>query len=80
MVKPMTEKEFVYAALCNHGAKGKGKALEYIAKNPKDDYSCDDWVAVFHSDPEHIKTGKDRHGMSRICERDNQGWTTRQWS
>ena len=76
----MTEKEFIYAAQCNFGAKGKEKALAYTSGNPKADYSCDDWVATFHSDPEYIKTGNDRHGMSRICERDNSGWTTRQWT
>lgn len=80
MVIPVTEKEFIYAALCNFGAKGKEKAQQYTVNNPKEDYSCDDWVAVFHSDTECIKTGKDRHGMSRICERDNHGWTTRQWT
>lgn len=76
----MTEKEFVYAAMCNFGAKGKAKALEYISENKKDAYSADDWIAVFHSDPEPIKTGANRHGMSRICERNNSGWTTRQWT
>lgn len=76
----MTDKEFLYAALCNYRAKGQEKARKYIEENPKGEYTCEDWVAVFYSDPEYIKTGKERPLMSPIGEPGNYGYTTRQWS
>lgn len=76
----MSPKDFLYAALCNFGGKGKEKAQKYIEENPKDEFTCDDWIAVFYSDPEPIKTGKDRPLMRPICDPNNHGYTTRQWS
>lgn len=40
----MTEKEFLYAALCDGGVKGEKQAQAYIEKNPKYDYDNDDWM------------------------------------
>jgi hypothetical protein len=76
----MTKEEFLYAARCNFHKSGLAKAQKYIEKNPKDDYDDKDWVAVFYSDPEPIKTGKDRPLMSKIGEPGNYGYTSRQWS
>ena len=76
----MTEKEFLYAAFCNYGQKGQDKAQKYIEENPKADYSCDDWVAVFYSDPEPIKTGEARPLVRPMVMNGTHCYTTKQWS
>lgn len=75
----MTEKEFLYAAECNGGEKALKKAKEYIKEHPKDDYECDDWVAVFHSESDHIMTGDERPLRSPMFMNGTYCYTTRQW-
>lgn len=76
----MTEKEFLYAALCNFGQKGQYKARKYIEENPKAEYSCDDWQAVFYSDPEPIKTGDARPLLNPMSMNGTFCYTTKQWT
>lgn len=75
----MTEKEFVYAAFCNFGAIGQKKATKYCEANPKDKYTSDDWIAVFYSDPEPIKTGSKRPLVSHMIGNGTHCYTTKQW-
>lgn len=76
----MSEKEFLYAALCNYREKGREKAQKYIEENPKSEYDCDDWIAVFYSDPEVIKTGDARPLVNPLSNNGTYCYTTRQWS
>lgn len=76
----MTEKELLYAARCNGGAASVKKAEAYIQEHQKEEYTCDDWRAIFYSDPEPIKTGGARPLMNPISEPGNHGYTTHQWT
>ena len=76
----MTEKEFIYAASCNFGQKGINKATEYCKANPKSQYDCDDWQAVFYSEPEPIKTGDKRPLVRPMFGNGTFCYTTKQWS
>lgn len=75
----MTDKEFIYAAFCNFRDKGKKKAQEYVDAHPKAEYNCDDWVAVFYSEPDPIKTGGSRPLMNPMPNNGTHCFTTKQW-
>ena len=75
----MTEKEFLYAALCNHGQIGKEMAQKFIEDNPKAEYSCDDWIALFYSAAEPVRTGLARPLMKQLRNNGTFCYTTKQW-